>query len=512
MVHVQLRILDIPPIAFGGHLTYNGLVLVFDLTNRDTLQAIPEFAKHAVEKHSSDNPLAMILVGTKKDRESERSVNETEIRQIRENLNKYDTNIPYIETSAKTGEAIDQMYNELARKMIVNHETLNPRTSEEIEPSYIFKVAMIGEQGVGVSSLIRRSIGLDYYSDSINIGIEFYEKILELEPYPAAPIDVSVDKLLDDPAAPIDVLADELIEEKAIDERLEFPKITTEPTAPSGPPAEPILHPTITSTAPGAPPTSHPDVTVSGPSKKSKKRLRESVRERRSPIFDEKDDFITDSKSEDRIEDQLIRDFAVSYYDRMNPSRNFPLRVKIAKKVIDLEAAKEIRHVEGQLEIEREETELPIVRVVPIFPGCIVTPLEAAVNIEKDQTVFFYVTPLAYGNIEGKVEFWHHGQKIAVSETPATVEKQTIAKIFATAGTAVAVIPSALDFLGFDINGTIKNTFETNRPALGRFIDTLGGLWVLEVILLIGFLFFGYYFYRMKLPREAEQPNLMYVG
>ena len=307
MAYVQLRILDIPPNAFGGHLTYNGLVLVFDLTNRDTLHAIPEFAKHAVEKHSSDNPLAMILVGTKKDRESERSTNETEIRQIREILHKYDDNISYIETSAKTGEAIDQIFDELTRKMIINHETLNPHTSKEIEPSYIFKVAMIGEQGVGVSSLIRRSIGQDYYSDSINIGIEYYEKSIELEPFPDAPIDVSEDELLDD---------------EAIDERSEFSELISEPDAPSGPPAEPIMDPSITSTEPGAPPISRRDVSASESSKKSKKRLKESVRERKSTIFDEKDEFITDRTSEDESEGQLIRDFAVSYYERMNPSGN----------------------------------------------------------------------------------------------------------------------------------------------------------------------------------------------
>lgn len=413
------------------------------------------------------------------------------------------------------------MFETLSQKMIEIIKSQFPRTPGKAEMSLTFQVMVVGDQGVGCTSLIQRYTK-GRFSESYEKALEtdFHMKTLELEePGAVYPIrkpfaqrevikaEKKRDKDLFAEEEDMELLAPEptdLAETK--DERKQkartvAPASKAPPPAAGGPSTAP---PPPLSAPPAPPPSTEDDKSDSIASLESKmvseSQMRKKTMKESRPILHEKE--VTP--------DALIaRETAVSYYDRMNPSQNFPLRVMISKKLMELESIKEITHVEGKLEIEREEKELPIVRIVPIFPGCIVTPQESSVNINEDQTVFFYLTPLVLGHIDGKVEFWYRGNKVAVSDTPTTVKKQTIAKICATAGMAMGVIPSILDFFGFDLNSTIKTAFEEKRPALASLVNSLGGLVILEIIVFILFLLLGGYFYLLARPHEVEQPQTL---
>ena len=516
-MQVQLVLFERPPSTYFSNA--NGIVIVFDLTRSNTLKILPELVKDAIT-HSKTIP-AMILVGNKKDLDHHRRVGKAEVVEIINNLQEIDDNILYIETSAKTGDNVDLMFETLSQKMIETLMAKLPRTPDKSEISLTFQIMVVGDQRVGCTSLIQRFTA-DRFSESYEKTIEtdFHMKTLELEdPGEIYPIKVSfaqrevikAEKKLDrdlfveeedmESLSPEPTVLADTIEECKEETRSAAPPSKSPPPAAGGPSATP---PSPYSAPPTPPPSTKDDksgsITPLQSETVSEPRMRKKSMKESRPILHEK---------EVTPDIQITRETAVSYYDRMNPSQNFPLRVMISKKLMELESMKEITHVVGKLEVEKEEKELPIVRVVPIFPGCIVTPQESSVNIDEDQTVFFYLTPLVLGHIDGKVEFWYRGHKVAVSNTPTTVKKQTIAKICATAGMVMGVIPSILDFFGFDLNNTIKTAFEQKRPALASLVNSLGGLVILEIIVFILFLLLGGYFYLLARPHEVEQPQTL---
>jgi len=86
-----------------------GAIFVFDLTRPNTLKALPNW----INDFLANNPnTPFIVVGNKKDLKSERAVP----REYGEALaKKYNTD--YVETSAKTGEGIEQAFYKLLRKI-----------------------------------------------------------------------------------------------------------------------------------------------------------------------------------------------------------------------------------------------------------------------------------------------------------------------------------------------------------------------------------------------------------
>jgi len=518
-----------------------GLAFVFDLSRLVTLRDLINLAKETV-KHTGTDP-AVILVGTKSDLTDKRQVEEAEIAKVRYQLGQeFDNDVLYIETSAKTGENVEWLFEELARNMLeietVKHPSLPD--SDGIDETFIFKVVLLGSSEVGTTSLIRRFVDDTYSTEYVStIGGQFQIKELDMEP----------------PRIDPTILRDEA---KKSEEKPASP--TPAPSAPTrtpaGPPAppggppparEPVTSVSVSTTTEGEdsrrakarmtsapPPAPHEDILeLEKPEAEEEVELEkpeaeEEVELEKPEAEEEVDEDVVlpdaakideelldaamiDEKlldaaiiDEEPPETRITRETAVSYYDRMNLQKNYALRVKISKKQIILEPIDEVRHVEGRIEVEREDQELPLVRIVPVFPGCIVTPQETTVNIDKEQTIFFYITPLALGQVDGRVEFWYRGQRVAFTETPTVVVKQTIAKIFAAVGTAVGVIPSALEFLGYNLNEIIKNQLAMNSPEVKNFIDSIGGIVLAQVSILAICLLLGGVFFYLKRPHQTD--------
>lgn len=85
-------------------------ILAFDVTNPMSFQNIENWHKEIL---SASPNISLILVGNKIDLEDERLVSREDGEKTAENLG-----IPYIETSAKTGESINDAFRMLALQMI----------------------------------------------------------------------------------------------------------------------------------------------------------------------------------------------------------------------------------------------------------------------------------------------------------------------------------------------------------------------------------------------------------
>ena len=101
----------------------NGVILVFDVTNKDTFNNIDKWYKDA--KDSIDKNFSCILVGNKIDLTDSREVKTEEGKNKAQGFGMF-----YMETSAKDSINVEQAFNELLSEVC---EKLSSETEEENE-------------------------------------------------------------------------------------------------------------------------------------------------------------------------------------------------------------------------------------------------------------------------------------------------------------------------------------------------------------------------------------------
>ncbi|NHJ24326.1 MAG: GTP-binding protein [Candidatus Lokiarchaeota archaeon] len=104
----QERFSSIRPMYYRGSL---GVVLVFDLTNSDSFEHLPQWIEEVRANVKAEIPL--LLVGNKSDLLEQRAVTMEEINRFTRDFNLY-----YMETSAKTGDGVGDCFYILACLMI----------------------------------------------------------------------------------------------------------------------------------------------------------------------------------------------------------------------------------------------------------------------------------------------------------------------------------------------------------------------------------------------------------
>lgn len=91
----------------------HGIVLVYDVTNRDSFQHVEDWLQE-IETYCSEDECVKLLVGNKIDLEARAVTSEEGQRFAREK------NMVFIETSAKTTAGIRQTFEELVQKVLEN--------------------------------------------------------------------------------------------------------------------------------------------------------------------------------------------------------------------------------------------------------------------------------------------------------------------------------------------------------------------------------------------------------
>eukprot|EP01091_Cochliopodium_minus_P002118 TRINITY_DN1200_c0_g1_i1.p1 TRINITY_DN1200_c0_g1~~TRINITY_DN1200_c0_g1_i1.p1 ORF type:complete len:176 (+),score=30.31 TRINITY_DN1200_c0_g1_i1:33-560(+) len=86
----------------------NGVLVVFDMTNRKSFLRIEEWLDEIKKNVNSENQTTLILVGNKSDLNSHRTVSFEEAKSFA-NIH----NMMYIETSAKNGSNIEEAFTKL---------------------------------------------------------------------------------------------------------------------------------------------------------------------------------------------------------------------------------------------------------------------------------------------------------------------------------------------------------------------------------------------------------------
>ena len=96
-----------------------GLLVIFDLTRPETLKSAADWYKDVLKCSFGVWPDYSVLLGNKSDLVDERKVSEEEARELAESLG-----IEYVETSALTGENVEQVFYKLAEILVNSRRKL----------------------------------------------------------------------------------------------------------------------------------------------------------------------------------------------------------------------------------------------------------------------------------------------------------------------------------------------------------------------------------------------------
>ena len=95
----------------GYYRGSNGGLFIFDLTSYESFEHLPKWIEEVRSNVMSDTPL--LLIGNKSDLTDSRLVSKEEIKKFAQNIN-----INYIETSAKTGENVEKVFEALTIQIL----------------------------------------------------------------------------------------------------------------------------------------------------------------------------------------------------------------------------------------------------------------------------------------------------------------------------------------------------------------------------------------------------------
>ena len=123
-------------ITYSYYRGANAIIIVFDLSDKKSFISITEWLKQ-IEKHANEN-VFKFLVGNKSDLVEERKVTYEEAKQYAD-----DHELPYIETSAKEGININELFDESIKSFLTNTKSfrgeknikLNSETTNSSERS-----------------------------------------------------------------------------------------------------------------------------------------------------------------------------------------------------------------------------------------------------------------------------------------------------------------------------------------------------------------------------------------
>ena len=102
----------------------NGILLIYDITNKESFDNIDNWAEQIKEK--TEDLIPMILIGNKKDLEEKRCISKEKGEECAKNIC---GGIKFYETSCKTGENIEIAINDLAEQ-IYNKFSMNDLEEE----------------------------------------------------------------------------------------------------------------------------------------------------------------------------------------------------------------------------------------------------------------------------------------------------------------------------------------------------------------------------------------------
>ena len=102
-----------------------GVILVYDLTSTESFESLKFWIESIKNNLGNDEPIPIIIIGNKIDLEDARQIN----KSVAEKFAK-DNNYKYFETSAKTGEGVDDAFREIVKQILGRNDKFDDEKGE----------------------------------------------------------------------------------------------------------------------------------------------------------------------------------------------------------------------------------------------------------------------------------------------------------------------------------------------------------------------------------------------
>jgi len=111
------------------HRGANGVMFVYDVTNRESFQQLQKWIGDFEKSTTAINPTPMVIVGNKADMEDRRAVEKSTAQEWCDFIR-----IPYMETSALTGEGVEEAFSAIAKDAAVHASKRSEAKKQKIDP------------------------------------------------------------------------------------------------------------------------------------------------------------------------------------------------------------------------------------------------------------------------------------------------------------------------------------------------------------------------------------------
>jgi hypothetical protein len=217
----------------------------------------------------------------------------------------------------------------------------------------------------------------------------------------------------------------------------------------------------------------------------------------------DKEDNLMPIGADDSREAMMLKHVYTSWFSKMIRSKIYPLTItisdsgsRITKTSINVISGEKKTETKSSVVMSQDED----ITIVPEFPGCLVVPNQKTVKPNHKKPIEFFVTPLAKGPMNSKINIYQGNTSIAEIDTKAAVIDHQLSKMLAITGGVVGALPPLFAFV---VREDIFSFFENRLNLSG---DIAVNLQVgLSSILLLGGL--GYYLLRRKGKSSNKEYN-----
>ena len=112
----------------------NGVLLTFDISNKNSFEKLNYWIQDLKENADNINDLFICLIGNKIDKEDKREVSIEEANKFAQ-----ENNIPYFEVSAKTGEGIKNLFDEVIKGAMIKMLNSEEKEVDNFRLSFLDK-------------------------------------------------------------------------------------------------------------------------------------------------------------------------------------------------------------------------------------------------------------------------------------------------------------------------------------------------------------------------------------